>query len=281
MTKAKIKFWGVRGSMAAPSADTREIGGNTACLEICYGKTLIICDAGTGLRPLGNTLVRRAKKKPISAHILLSHLHWDHFIGLPFFKPIFHKRNSFVVAGPRAVREEFGRALSRVIRPPYFPLPIETFFADVKLKTIPERPFKIEKIKVRPIALCHPQGSFGWRFEFPNGKVLVHVTDNEPGTEAHAQKLVGWMRGADVVIHDSQYSPASYEKRKGWGHSPFTYPVRLAEEAGVKKLFLFHFDPNDTDIHLKEVLKEARSLIHSSKSHLKCELAREGLSFEL
>lgn len=281
MAMTKVQFWGVRGSMSIPGRSTLRYGGNTTCIEIQSGKDHLILDGGTGIRMLGTEMMRRCGRKPIQSTILLSHVHWDHYIGLPFFKPFYWSRNSFMLAGPRAMGTDFGRALNRVIAPPYFPVKLSELNAGISLRTIAKRTFQVGDIRVVPLTANHPNGAFGWRICFPDGKAVVVMTDNEPvGGERELELLEGvW--GADVLIHDAQYAPSSYKKRKGWGHSPYTYPVRLAAEAGIKRVFLTHFDPDDNDSRLDRVRLEARRYAKSLKVNIKCELAREGLSFKM
>lgn len=281
MSSVKITFWGVRGSMATPGPKTVHFGGNTACVEILSGNTRIICDGGTGIRPLGIHLEHTLGNKAIRAHILLTHLHWDHYIGLPFFKPLFSKNNHFVIGGPMAGNETFGEAISKAMRPPYFPIPFSAIPSSIEFKTYSGDTFKIGDVGVKPILVNHPGGALGWRFFFPNGKSLVHITDNEPSNATDDVRLIEWMKNADVLIHDAQYTPDNYAKHKGWGHSPYTYPMELAEKANVKKLFLFHFDPGDEDKHLKHILKEAKKFAKSSGKKVKIDLAREGVSIKL
>lgn len=281
MERAKIKFWGVRGSIATSGRETNQVGGNTACVEISAAGRIIICDAGTGIRPLGISLVRRLGKRPISAHILLSHLHLDHYMGLPFFQPLYKKENDFVIAGPGACRMGFGKALSRAVCPPYFPISLSEMPAGIRLKTLSERPFAIGKIRVVPKPVNHPGGALGFRFYFPGGKSLVHITDNEPDTARAKQMLVEWMKGADVLIHDAQYSIARWHSHLGWGHSPFAYSIELAREAGIARLILFHFDPQDSDRRLARMLRNAQRLAKGMHPKLRVELAREGRSIVL
>lgn len=281
METVQIRFWGVRGSVPAPGRATMRFGGNTACLEIRTGKDLIICDAGTGIRELGLALERRSLNRPITAHILLSHLHWDHYMGLPFFAPLYRRQDRFVVYGPMAGRKAFGVALSRAMSPPYFPLPISSIPAKMSFKTVGSRPFQIGKVRVVPRAVNHPGGAIGWRFEFPNGKSLVHITDNEPGLLSERASIVEWMRDADVLIHDAQYTPNNYKSHIGWGHSPFTYPIGLAAEANIKRLFLFHFDPSDDDAHLVQVYSKARSIVKNVNPGVSVKMAKEGTEFTL
>jgi phosphoribosyl 1,2-cyclic phosphodiesterase len=277
--QTKLKFWGVRGSVAAAGQNTAKYGGNTSCVALTHGDTRIICDAGTGIRPLGNSLRRRIKK-PLKATILLSHLHWDHFVGLPFFEPLYDRRNEFLIAGPGYKGESFKSLLYRVVAPPYFPITPSTFAAKVHYRTLSGEPFAIDDIVVEPFECNHPGGSLGWKFILPSGKKLVHVTDHEP-KESHQKKMLEWMRGADFVIHDSQYSPSEYKKFEGWGHSPYGQVVRMAIEAEAKRLVMFHHDPESDDKTLEGRLHHAREMALSAGSNLHIDLAREGREYLL
>ncbi len=269
-----ISFWGVRGSVPAPGRSTTKYGGNTSCVTFRYGDTLIICDAGTGIRPLGHELLEETKKS-VRATILLSHLHWDHFMGLPFFEPLYHERNKFIIAGPSSGGKSFKRLLSNVMQPPYFPITPEKFTAHVDYRSIKNETFRIYDIKVEPFSCHHPDGSFGWKFIFPNGKRIIHVTDNEPSLR-NREQMVEWMRDADMIIHDAQFSPATYAHHRGWGHSPHTYPVEMAILARARRLFLFHFDPAADDRELDRRLKDAREIVGKYHARLHVHLAREG-----
>lgn len=281
MERTRITFWGVRGSVPAPGRGTVRFGGNTACVEISSGGSIIVCDAGTGIRPLGEALLRRAQGRPISAHLLLTHLHWDHFIGLPFFAPLYDRRNRFVVGGPKAGGESFKTGISRIMRPPYFPVPLAKLPARLAFRTYRERSFHIGDVQVIPSGVNHPGGALGWRFLFPGGASLVHITDNEPASPRDEEKLIAWMRGADALIHDAQYTPAGYLAHRGWGHSPWVYPIELAARAGIQRLWLFHFDPSDGDRQLALSLTKARAFAKLHAPGVCVEMAREGVSFSL
>lgn len=281
MDKAKVKFWGVRGSMATSGSNTERYGGNTTCIEVQCGRDHLILDGGTGIRQLGMDMMRRFGRRSIKSFILLSHMHWDHYQGLPFFKPFYWSRNEFVVAGPKPMGVDFGRALNKVISPPYFPVTLGQLNAKIRMRSVAKRKFNVGKIAIRPLVANHPNGAFGWRIEFPEGRSVVVMTDNEPiGGQAELDLLNGiW--GADVLVHDAQYSPTSYKKRVGWGHSPYTYPVWLAAEAEIPRVYLTHFDPEDGDSRLDRTKEIVRNYCKSLKAHVKCELAHEGLSFKL
>lgn len=271
MVKIKINFWGVRGSTPSISPDTIKYGGNTPCVEILYGNERIICDAGTGIQRLGAKIVKSGKK--VRAIILLSHIHWDHISGLSFFEPFFYKKNEFTIMGPGVKGKDIKGLLSKAISPPYFPVGISDFAATVRFKTVAVEPFRIGSINVVPHGLSHPGGAIGWRFNFQDGRSLVYVSDNEPGKGEKA--FLKWIKGADILIHDAQYTPAEYKKKTGWGHSPYTYPIKVAMEAGVKKLFLSHFNPPYPDKKLEEILKNSKKIIKRSGVDLECFLARE------
>jgi phosphoribosyl 1,2-cyclic phosphodiesterase len=281
MASAKFTFWGVRGSMSIPGSTTLRYGGNTTCIEIVSGEDHVILDGGTGIRVLGAEMMRRAPRRAIKSTILLSHLHWDHYIGLPFFKPFYWSRNEFVVAGPRALGVDFGRALNVGISPPYFPVRLSELNAKISLRTIAKRAFHVGNLRIVPLTANHPNGAYGWRIYFPGGCSAVVMTDNEPVGGARELELLEGIWGADVLIHDAQYTSTSYKKRQGWGHSPYTYPVWLAAEAGISRVYLTHFDPDDGDSRLDRTKLEVRKYAKSLKSHVKCDLAREGLSFRL
>lgn len=281
MAQVKFKFWGVRGSMAVPGMQVARYGGNTTCIEIRSGRDHLILDGGTGIRPLGIDMMRRAGRRPLKSFILLSHVHWDHYIGLPFFKPFYWSRNSFVVAGPRAMGRDFGAALNRAISPPYFPVRLGELKAKIKFRTIAKRKFKVGDIRIAPLVANHPNGAFGWRLEFPGGKSAVVMTDNEPQKGRRELELLEGIWDADVLIHDAQYSLSSYKKRVGWGHSPYTYPVGLAAEAEIPHVYLTHFDTDDGDSRLDRTKVGVKEFAKSMKANVRCELAYEGLSFNL
>ncbi len=267
--------------MAVPGRQAERYGGNTTCMEIQCGRDHLILDGGTGIRPLGMDIMRRTGKRPFRSFILLSHVHWDHYIGLPFFKPFYWSRNSFTVAGPRAMGTDFGQAITRAISPPYFPVRLRELNAKIGFKTIAKRPFKVGGIRITPLAANHPNGAFGWRLEFPGGRSAVVMTDNEPQKGRRELEVLKGIWGADVLIHDAQYSPSSYKKRIGWGHSPFTYPVWLAAEAQIPRVYLTHFDTDDVDSRLDRTRAAVKRFAKSIKADVRCELAHEGLSFTL
>lgn len=268
MANIKIRFWGIRGSAPAPSKETVKYGGNTPCMEIVSGKDLIICDCGTGLRFLGEKLIR--SRRTINAAIFVSHIHWDHISGLPFFRPIYYKENSFKIFGPKPIGMSLKNALNRAISPPFFPVALKNIPAKMTFKDVATKTVKYSNLKVTPFLLSHPGGALGWRFEFPGGKSVVYVSDNEPSENKN--RLIKWVNKADIMIHDAQYTLGEYKKHQGWGHSPYNYPIDIAKTAGVKNLILSHFDPTHSDKMMDEINK---------KLPKNCQLAFEGKVVEL
>ncbi len=269
-----VTFWGVRGMVAAAGRHTARYGGNTPCISISYKDTLIICDAGSGIRYLGAELTRH--ERPIRATVLFSHMHWDHFTGLPYFEPLYGERNEITLAGMGYDGESFKAVLGGVTGPPYFPITPRHFTARVRYRTITGRPFRIGDVRVQSFSCFHPGGSMGWKFMFPNGKTLIHIPTNEPSLRNRDQ-LLAWMKDVDMLIHDAQFSPQAYAAHRGWGHSPYTYPVEMAISAQAKRLFLFHYGPAIEDAQLQRWLKEARQTVRRYRSRLRVDLSREGL----
>jgi phosphoribosyl 1,2-cyclic phosphodiesterase len=276
--KGYIKFWGVRGSMAAGTADTAGYGGDTPCVEISYGGDIIICDAGSGIRRLGDDLMKRSKR--IKASILFSHIHLDHVIGLPFFRPLYEKGNAFDLIDPGRTGPKLRSDLKKILGPPYFPVQITKVPARLKFKSFSGDQLKIGKIKVRSFECFHPDSSFAFKFYLPDGKIIVHTSDNEPSKKLH-RAFVRWIKGADILIHDAQYTPKQYDRKQGWGHSAYLHPIRLAAEAGIKKLFLFHYDPASTDRDLDRVLVNSKKFARLIKSGVEVRLSRQGMKVSL
>ena len=281
MKRARLTFWGVRGSIAIAGRRTLGYGGNTSCLHVECDGAHLICDAGTGIQPLGNALQKRFSGRPLQACVLLSHLHWDHYFGLPFFKPLYEKRNAFLIAGPGVGRVGFERLLGDAIGPPYFPIRLSVYAASIEYRTVRAEGFEWEGIGIVPVPANHPDGACGWRLFFPNGRSAVVMTDDEFAAGKRRRELVKRVQGADLLIHDAQYTPEKYAQRRGWGHSPFTYPVELARAAGIGKLYLTHFDPDDDDRAIRRMLAAARRHAAAIGGGVRCELAREGLSILL
>jgi phosphoribosyl 1,2-cyclic phosphodiesterase len=275
--KSKITFWGVRGSTAAPGPMTAWYGGNTPCVSIESGSSIIICDAGTGIRALGHDLIRRKKRKAV---VLFSHLHLDHVIGLPFFRPIYEKGNHFIIMSPGRSGEGLKSSLKKIIGPPYFPLKLSAMRASLSFRNFPKKGARIGGVGVEAFKCSHPDGSYAFKFCLPTGRSLVYASDNEPSAR-HGPAFLRWLKETDVLIHDAQYTPAQYRGKVGWGHSPVNYPIMLAAAAGIKHLILFHYDPSATDNRLRLLEKEARRFIRRMGIEMRLTLSRESMKISI
>jgi len=250
-----IKFWGVHGSIPRPGPATLKFGGNTPCVEVRCEDTLIILDAGTGIRELGEDLLRRPSaasgaKAPITGHIFISHLHWDHMQGFAFFEPAFVKGNRFDVYGVGPIGGHLRATLDRQLAEPNFPLTLDDLLASFTFHDLlPAQSFQIGDVTVRVEELNHPGGSFGFRFDF-DGKSLVYASDTEQ-VACVEDSVVDLARGADVLIFDSMFAPDQYHglwdgvPRVSWGHSTWECAVDVALAAGVHRLVLFHHGNED------------------------------------
>jgi phosphoribosyl 1,2-cyclic phosphodiesterase len=269
--RTSATFWGVRGSLAAPGEATRRIGGNTSCVEVRSGATSLIFDAGTGLRACGDALVREA---PREVHLLLSHLHWDHIQGFPFFVPAYVPGTQLVVHGP-CDQDTLRETLETQMRAPNFPVRFADLRSHVELRgTQAGVTQHLGDFAVRAAALNHPGGVFAYRIESSDG-VIVYSTDHEHGSAADA-RLVELAEGADILIYDAMYTPEEYRgeagsSRLGWGHSTYEEAARVATAAGVNQLVLFHHDPSRTDDQVDALVCRARALFPNTIA------AREGL----
>jgi phosphoribosyl 1,2-cyclic phosphodiesterase len=269
-----VKFWGVRGSIPTPTSQNMGSGGNTSCLEVRLpGGEVIIVDGGTGVRPLGAALSAAAGGKVTDLHLFLTHFHWDHIQGLPFFQPLYSKDNSVTFYSMKSP-EETREILEGQMNVPYFPvdfrfLPAKRHFVDINGKT-----FHFGDTEVNNFALNHPQGCHGYSFTH-HGRKLVFASDLEHGVPEFDAILLEAAADADVLIFDAQFTPEEYEKRHGWGHSTWLQATEVAKQTRAKKLVLFHHDPGHGDDVMQIILAHARE--HFPETYL----AVEGESFFL
>jgi phosphoribosyl 1,2-cyclic phosphodiesterase len=256
----RVKFWGVRGSTPTPQAGNLRYGGNTSCVEVRFGDHLYIFDCGTGFRTLGQQLETESNGKPIAAHIFVSHFHWDHIQGIPFFRPLYeNSQNRFVFhSSPRT--RSLQRVMEEQMASPYFPVDTSEMKAQRHFYDIEEGQTQLDDhATMRAMWLNHPQGCMGFRLETKEG-VLVYATDNEPGDPIFDQNVRKLAEGADVLIYDAQYLPEEYEaNRRGWGHSHWREAVNIVMQSGAKELVLFHHDPDHDDTVIDKVVQEARN----------------------
>lgn len=272
----RITYYGTRGSIPVSGRDFCEFGGNTTCVLIEEGKTVVIIDAGTGIRNCGNELLQRKIKE---IHILFTHTHWDHIQGFPFFGPAYSQNHHIFIYGEtkflprsRSILDipgenedwQIQKALSWQQFFMFFPVPLEQMPS--KLVFFPIKPgeaFFVDDLEILPIALYHPNGSLGFRFS-SRGKVFVFCTDVEHNTEI-SQKLSDFAKGADIFAYDSQYTPEEYEQgRKGWGHSTYKEGARIATIAEVKSYHMIHHDPSHNDAKILEMEEEAKKIFPST-----------------
>ncbi len=244
------RFWGVRGSIACPGPDTVRYGGNTPCVEIRCGNQLLIFDAGTGLHCLGNHL---AEAGPLNAHIFLSHVHYDHVMGLPFFKPAYAATTNLDIwAG--TFEDGLETLLTRFMQPPFFPVPLDKLSAHIGFNNfaVGEALRPAPGIRVLTAPLNHPDGATGYRVEY-TGKSICYVTDTEhpdPGPDPNVLDLI---QDADLLIYDAAFTDAEYPAFRGWGHSTWEEGVRLCEAANVKRFVAFHHAPEHDDRFLDDL----------------------------
>ncbi len=272
-----VRFWGVRGSVPVPGPETVEIGGNTSCVEIRCGEHLLIFDAGTGLRRLGDALLR---EMPVTAHLFFSHVHWDHIQGFPFFAPAFIPGNEIHMYGGTNVSGTIETALAGQMETPNFPVRLSQLPAKLSFHDLHEgeRVEIGQGVYVTSAAGNHPGGVFAYRVEY-RGKSVVYATDTEHYSIPDP-KLVALARNADVLIFDTMYTPEEYAgqgglPKTGWGHSHFEAGVALCRAAGVRHYVLFHHDPAQTDAMVREKERRTRALFPSA------EAAYEGLTLRL
>jgi phosphoribosyl 1,2-cyclic phosphodiesterase len=271
----QIKFWGVRGSTPTPQMDNMRYGGNTSCVELRVGESIFVLDCGTGFRNLGKQLSAEFVDKPINAHIFLSHFHWDHIQGIPFFQPLYDRPENHFFFHSSSRSRSLQRAIEEQMTDPYFPVDMSEMAAHRNFYDIDEDKIAFGDCTVQTRWLNHPQGCLGYRVETPEG-VVVYATDNEPGDEQFDKNVRSLAEGADVLIYDAQYLPDEYASRKkGWGHSHWREGVNVAMQSGAKKLVLFHHDPDHSDECIDKVVDQAKSYYADVTA------AREGLILDL
>lgn len=292
----RIKFWGVRGSIPVPGPSTIGYGGNTTCVEVRTNGDIIILDAGSGIRELGLALEEEFKSAPMNLTLLLTHTHWDHIQGLPFFLPAYKAKNSIRVLGYEGARAGLATILAAQMEVPFFPVSWKDLPGTIKIQELKKMEFSIGKTRVRSRFLNHPGVCVGYRLFTKEGSIAF-LPDNEPfeplrlklaardGTHPHKaraqavvqrSKLVEFLKDTDVLILDAQYTDEKYQEHIGWGHGALSRVVSLALEARAKKLFLFHHDPAHDDHKIEEMLERARFLVVESGRKLEVEAAREG-----
>ncbi len=275
----RLTFWGVRGSAPAPGRHTLRYGGNTPCVELRVGTHLFVLDAGTGLRELGRELHSEFQVRGLEAYILLSHYHWDHVQGLPFFEPLYFAGNTFHFFGPRLAGNGctgLSQILEALFAAPYFPVSTAALKAAYSLGELDgNSQFTLGPARIRTCRLNHPQGALAYRVE-AGSVAIVYATDHEPGQAEADEALRALARGADLLISDAQYRPEELGAQKqGWGHGSWESAAMLARDAGLKHLMLFHHEPLRSDEEVDALLEQARRVFPQTSA------AAEGTTVEL
>jgi phosphoribosyl 1,2-cyclic phosphodiesterase len=278
----RVTFWGVRGSIPTPGPTTVHYGGNTSCVEVRADGQIIILDAGTGLRLLGRQLAAEFDTQPLELTLLLTHTHWDHIQGLPFFQPVYKPQNHLRILGYEGARHGLEVVLAGQMASPFFPIGLREVPANVRIEELKQDDFHIGPVRVRACPAHHPGKCYGYRL-FTSGGSLAFFPDNEVHHQdtAEHRHLVDFLSGTDVLIMDTQFDAAEYVHHTGWGHGCLEEVVHLALQAEVKTLFLFHHDPDHDDAKISQMLAHARELVAARKRKLHVEAAREGITLEL
>lgn len=280
----QVRFWGTRGSIPAPGPATMRYGGNTSCVEVRLDDgTLLIFDAGTGIRALGQVLL--TEPGPVRAYLFLSHAHWDHIQGLPFFAPAYVPGTELTILGPEHGQLTLEKVVSGQMQHPYFPVPMHAMAAKLTFVKLHEGSvFTLPHgATVEAARVNHPGCTLGYRLT-ANGTVVVYTTDNEPfGDVAASRHLVRPSRHlalaqqADLLIQDAQYTPAEYQPiRLGWGHSTYLDALQIAQQAQVKRLLLFHHDPSHSDMEIDDIVAQCQAHMTRQQWTFTCLGAAEG-----
>ncbi len=277
-----IRCWGARGSIPVCGPEYIKYGGDTTCMEIRTGDdTIIIIDAGSGIRKLGSRLIAEGR---FEYYMVFTHSHWDHILGFPFFKPIYRKETSIHMCGCPFNQESVKEMIAKVMTPPNFPVDLNNVQARISYHEPCQSSIAIGPMTVTPISTSHPNSGIGYKFS-EKGKNFVFLTDNElgykhPGGLDYAD-YVRFTAGADLLLHDSEYTEEEYRTKKTWGHSMYRDALQLALDAQVKNFGLFHHNQERTDAALDEIVAQCRQIIAVRRASLDCFAVQEGMEIRL
>jgi phosphoribosyl 1,2-cyclic phosphodiesterase len=278
----RIRCWGARGSIPVSGPEYNKYGGDTTCVEIrTHDDEIIIIDAGSGIRKLGNQLVAEKRSQ---YHMIFTHAHWDHILGFPFFKPIYLKKTVIQMYGCPFTQESIRNMISRVMTSPNFPVDFESIQAKLSYQESCQSEFSIKSMRIVPIFTSHPNSGIGYKF-MEDGKSFVFLTDNEltfrhPGGLAF-EDYVQFVREADLLLHDAEFSPEEYKTSRTWGHSTYPDALCLALEARVKRFGLFHHNQDRPDSAVDEMVEKCRRIIAEHHSPLECFAAYTGFEMQI
>ena len=292
---ARLRFWGTRGSIAVPGPETLRYGGNTTCVELRADGEIIVLDAGSGIRPLGVSLQKEFQGRPINLSLLITHAHWDHIQGFPFFKPAYDSKNEIRIFGFDGAGASFREIMTEPMRAPFFPITMQELSARMDINRLSEMKFSLGKVDIHAAFVNHPGVCAGYRI-FSSGGSVAFLPDHEPyefflhtargeklspeqakeiAANEHG-RLVEFLRGSDMLILDSQYTDREYQRHIGWGHGSISSAVSLALEAEVQTLLLFHHDPSHDDAMVDTMVESARELAAESGRSLELAAAQQG-----
>jgi phosphoribosyl 1,2-cyclic phosphodiesterase len=293
----KLKFWGTRGSIPTPGKDTVRYGGNTPCVEVrLKDDSLVVFDAGTGIRGLGDELTKEGSS--VKACIAVTHPHWDHIQGFPFFKPAFISGNELTLIGVETRKFSLQQMISYEMDKVFFPVQLNELKATITFRPVQEQTIAMYDGTLTSIFVNHPAIAVGYRLE-AGGQSVVYISDNEPfdreiaramknvdrkvvaryleGSGDPNRRIFDFARGADVLIHDATYTPEEYVSHVGWGHSHYLFALKVAREAGVRRLVLFHHDQTHSDEVIDEIVELCQKEIRTSGYTFECVAAAEGI----
>ncbi len=278
----KVRFWGARGSLPVSGEDYVRYGGNTTCVDVrSSGGEVIIVDAGTGIRELGNLLLKQGIHE---YRMLFTHGHWDHIMGFPFFMPLYLKKTKVEIFGCSCAQKTIQEILSGTMSTPNFPVNLADINASIHFNGICPQNFDIDGVRVETIPMNHPNEGHAYKFT-EGGRSFVFLTDNELGVSHKGGATYGeyleFSRGADLLVHDAEYRPEEYKRTKGWGHSVFTDALKLAMEAGVKRFGLFHHNVERTDADVDSMVDECRRILSDAGVQMECFGVTQTSEFDL
>jgi phosphoribosyl 1,2-cyclic phosphodiesterase/CheY-like chemotaxis protein len=282
-----LRFWGTRGSIATPGPKTLRYGGNTSCVEVRHAGRILMLDCGTGARELGVALRREFEGKPLEVDLFVSHAHWDHIQGFPFFQPAYQCGTKIRIYSLRGADKSLEKVFTGQMDGSYFPVELSDLKGRLEFHEL-AGPIELDDIRITHFGLNHPGMAIGFRFEAA-GKALVYLTDHEPYCRLAGEnelnrrldrELDDFARGADLYIREAQYTEEEYEHKRGWGHSTWRDAVDSAQAAGVKRLCLFHHEPLHDDIALDNILSASWEYMKARDMKFECVMAADGMELK-